>query len=384
MRKSIVIISIIIIAVLAVLKMADYSITARGDFEVLNVVMENSFISSSKLWFVTEKGELYTRESKWDESTLSETGVIVRRAIDEGFGIYALSTSNQYSGPIYVIKNDGTLWELIEDDNQYTLAKVNGIENCVKVIAGAEHIVALTSDGAVYTWGDNKYGQLGDDSAISRKLPKRIKKLSKIIDVSAGSNHCMALDNNGKVYTWGDNIVGQIGDGSFAGTEEERKRSSVHPVEGLSDIAQISTGDSWCAVLSKNGDVFHWGSRGGVQNSDCLPSPDRVASLTDIVQISAFGGHSLALSSSGELWSWGSIRFVFDGGWDPPRRIAEFPDDSIILAGLRDTVITSNNGIWQGNIAIIDGAGSAPYWSGKFVQVFTEEDVQNYEIRIGN
>ena len=344
----------------------------------------NTIISSnSKLWFVTEKGELFTRKSDWDFRTLSETNVAINKIINEGADIQALSSPSSYSKLIFAIKNDGTVWQLIEnpDTNQYSLEKVNGIENCIKIINGEKHIMVLTSDGFVYAWGDNTYGQLGDGTNENRDTPKKIPALSDIVDISSGSHHCMALSRSGEVYTWGDNVQGQIGNGSYANSEEERNHNSVYQVEALSDIIQISAGGALCMALQKDGTVYDWGSRNtGVF---CLPTPTEVKSLENIVQISAHGLHGLALSSSGELWRWGSVDAIPGEGMHLPRKMADFPNAIEIIAGEQDIVVTKDNEIWQGFMAILDETDVDPCYSGKFLCIFSKEDVQEYGIKLG-
>jgi len=328
---------------------------------------------SKPLWVITEKGEVFTRTSAWDLGTQSETNVEISKIIDEGSDICALSNPSNYSKLIFAIKTDGTVWQLIEipDANQYNLEKVSGIENCIKISSGEKHVMALTSDGSVYTWGDNTYGQLGDGTNENQDTPKKIQKLSNIVDISSGSHHCMALSKNGKVYTWGDNIEGQIGNGRYATSEEDRSHNSVYQVKALSDVIQISAGDSWCVALKKDGTVFDWGTRLAV--GYCLPDPTKVEDLANIVEISANGSHALALSSSGELWRWGSVVSVPGWGMDLPRKMADFPDAVEIVAGWRDIVITEDSKIWQGVTAKLHETDIDPCYSGKFIFVLSKE-----------
>jgi len=83
------------------------------------------------------------------------------------------------------------------------------------VAAGNTHTVVIkTSDGTVWCWGANSYGQLGDSSTTQRKTPVQAGSLSGITAVAAGANHTLALKSDGKVYAWGYNLYGQLGDGT--------------------------------------------------------------------------------------------------------------------------------------------------------------------------
>jgi len=97
------------------------------------------------------------------------------------------------------------------------------------VDSGFNHSIALAVDGTVYTWGDNTYGQLGDgarptDGLIPVKVPKGDyggttclgdALGNKITAVALGANHSIALDEADRVYTWGNNTYGQLGDNTF-------------------------------------------------------------------------------------------------------------------------------------------------------------------------
>ena len=88
------------------------------------------------------------------------------------------------------------------------------------VSAGGGHSIALRSDGAVYAWGANGNGQLGDGTTSDRsravlteagEIPSGVT----LQQVSAGGSHSLGLGSDGKVYAWGANGYGQLGDGTW-------------------------------------------------------------------------------------------------------------------------------------------------------------------------
>ena len=91
-----------------------------------------------------------------------------------------------------------------------------------KVAAGYNHGVALKSDGTVWTWGYNGYGQLGDGTTANKAIPMQVKGaggsdyLTDVVDIEAGYHHGIALKSDGSVWTWGYNYYGQLGDGTTA------------------------------------------------------------------------------------------------------------------------------------------------------------------------
>ena len=81
--------------------------------------------------------------------------------------------------------------------------------------AGYTHTVVIkTSNGSVWCWGANSFGQLGDSSTTQRKTPVQAGTLTGVIAVAAGANHTLALKSDGTVWAWGYNLYGQLGDGT--------------------------------------------------------------------------------------------------------------------------------------------------------------------------
>ncbi len=98
-----------------------------------------------------------------------------------------------------------------------------GIPGVVTAIsAGLDHSLAII-DGAVYAWGYNYYGQLGNgadllnDAAnptLQAVLDQNSVPLSNIATIIATGHHCIAVDTTGNIWTWGNDLYGQLGDGT--------------------------------------------------------------------------------------------------------------------------------------------------------------------------
>ena len=130
-----------------------------------------------------------------------------------------------------------------------------------RVCAGAKFTVGLTYDGDIYSWGDNSYGQLGEERDTDK--PKMIEGLklrrrhhAGIVNMSCGARHSLAVNSSGQVLSWGWNEFGQLGSG------DTHALMGVHPV--LGDLAgqhvcQVSAGFRHSAALTGDGDIFVWG-----------------------------------------------------------------------------------------------------------------------------
>ncbi len=94
---------------------------------------------------------------------------------------------------------------------------VPGLSSVVQLAAGEAHTCARTSAGQVYCWGLNNNGQLGDGTTLNRQAPTLVALPSGVTGftrIAAGSLHTCGLTASGALYCWGDNLLGQLGDGT--------------------------------------------------------------------------------------------------------------------------------------------------------------------------
>ena len=74
--------------------------------------------------------------------------------------------------------------------------------------------MAIKTDGTLFAWGLNTYGQLGDGTYEDKTQPTMIGTDNDWAFVSAGHGHTLALKTDGTIYAWGSNQEGELGDGS--------------------------------------------------------------------------------------------------------------------------------------------------------------------------
>lgn len=92
------------------------------------------------------------------------------------------------------------------------------LNSIIKIDGGNYHSLALKDDGTVWAWGKNGSGQLGDGTISSpqerRTFPVKALNLEnkKITQISAGAENSLALQDDGTIWAWGDNEYGQLGD----------------------------------------------------------------------------------------------------------------------------------------------------------------------------
>ena len=90
-----------------------------------------------------------------------------------------------------------------------------GGERAVSVSAGDFHSLALTADGAVWSWGYGEDGQLGHGDWQDQLLPKKVEAFAgqHVVAVSVGGTHSLALTADGAVWSWGWGTYGKLGHG---------------------------------------------------------------------------------------------------------------------------------------------------------------------------
>ena len=180
---------------------------------------------------------------------------------------------------------------------------VRSLTGVAFVAAGQNHSLALKGSGAVWAWGDNSAGQLGDGTTTTRRLPFKVPGLSNITAIAAGS-HSLAVGAGGAVWAWGANGSGQLGDGSTS------NRTAPVQVQGLSGVKSVAAGGDFSVALKTDGTVWAWGANGSGQlgNGTTTPrnAPVQVQGLTNVVAVAAGRAHALALRGDGTVWSWGA------------------------------------------------------------------------------
>ncbi|MGH3486637.1 MAG: RCC1 domain-containing protein [Actinopolymorphaceae bacterium] len=187
------------------------------------------------------------------------------------------------------------------------------------VAAGYSHNLALTDTGEVYSWGNNDFGQLGDGTNSSRSSPELVPFPvgTTVTQIAAGALHSLALTSTGAVYAWGANWSGGLGDGTTT--------DSATPV-----AADVPVGDTVTAVaggflhslaLTSDGDVLSWGSNATGQLGDgttidrLVPVEVHLPVGVDAIDVAGGAEHSLAVTSTGTALGWGGNQYgaVGDG-----------------------------------------------------------------------
>jgi alpha-tubulin suppressor-like RCC1 family protein len=215
------------------------------------------------------------------------------------------------------IKADGTLW--MWGWNSYGQLGNNTVthrSSPVQTTAGGTnwkqvtpgyHTLAVKTDNTLWACGYNSSGQLGDNT--------RTNKSTFVQTVSAGTNwkqastsyySSAAIKTDGTLWTWGDNQYGQLGDNTRI-----PKSSPVQTVAGGTNWKQVSCSDYGVLAIKTDGTLWSWGANFngslGDNTTNHASSPvQTVAGGTNWKQVAAGSMHNAAIKTDGTLWMWGS------------------------------------------------------------------------------
>lgn len=212
------------------------------------------------------------------------------------------------------IKTDGTLWAWGRNseaqlgdgtnNNSNVPIQIGTDNNWVAVSAGSEHNLAKKSNGTLWAWGGNTYGQCGN--AIppnSVATPQQVGTATNWQNISAVSYHSLATQADGSLWAWGLNLDGQLGDGTYT------NRDVPTAIGFDNDWGQITTGWNHSIAIKTDGTIWAWGDNNFGQLGDGTNTnqnrPIKIGTATNWQSITAGEGHSMAIKTNGTLWGWG-------------------------------------------------------------------------------
>jgi alpha-tubulin suppressor-like RCC1 family protein len=258
------------------------------------------------------------------------------------------------------LAEDGTLWAWGANDagqlgiggtnDAWTPTLVSGVSGVAAIAAGANHSLVVKTDGTIWAWGANDTFQLARTDPAPSTVPIEITALSGIAQVAAGSGFSAVLKTDGAatgaVWAWGRNDYGQLGN--------SLRTTPTHvPARGVEGAVQISAGDEHGLALRSDGHLWAWGSGRAYQLGHGIvfgqpgwdgPGPNETQAVTDAVLAVAGGRRSFAVTrpplGAFGLWAWGLNTGQIGDGTTSSYRL--YPAPTLLRDGLRVGAGTSH------------------------------------------
>jgi alpha-tubulin suppressor-like RCC1 family protein len=118
---------------------------------------------------------------------------------------------------------------------------LNG-QSFASIVAGRSHTLALDTQGGIWTWGDNTYGQLGNNTTISSAAAVKVQVTGvSWAAVGTAGDASLAITTDGFLYTWGRNDLNQLGDGTII-NRSSPAQAGVISETSFNSWSVISTG----------------------------------------------------------------------------------------------------------------------------------------------
>lgn len=246
--------------------------------------------------------------------------------IEFGYTHSSLITS---LGKVYIWGNNssaqlgnGTIDNSANPVNITSFFALDNEEKIVDISLGYVHSLALSSSGRLFAWGNNANGQIGDGTNELHTTPHDITGFlnlntnEKIIKVSAGEFHSAAITSQGRLFTWGKNNYGQIGNNSLNKQIIPLDITNSFALNENDIFSYLTLGDSYSMAVTESKRVYIWGSLTDgfvtpVETGDYYLIPHELTNEIELspyeqfISVSSGGEHTALITSKGRLLIWG-------------------------------------------------------------------------------
>lgn len=243
------------------------------------------------------------------------------------------------------LRDDGTVWAWgnAPGTGFDTASQVPDLTGVAEVAAGLGVAYARKDDGTVWAWGHNGFGALGNGAPedAASATPVQVSGLTGVQRIAAGIYGALALRSDGTVWSWGDNRQGQLGHGTVGGDgcyvypPTGNCSSNVpHQVVGLTGVTAVGADSGHGFAVKSDGTAWSWGDnhRGSLGSGSACETcatgtPVQVTGLTNARAITGFQDGGYALDADGRVWAWGDNQRLALGGAEgtPPGGFSALP-----------------------------------------------------------
>ena len=189
------------------------------------------------------------------------------------------------------------------------------------IAVGNEFVCAIASDNNVYCWGNNIYGQLGNNSFVNSDIPVAVTtsgilsgKTAKELSVGAyGQSACIIASDN-SVYCWGSNASGALGNNSTTNSSVAVRVVNTGALSGKT-VQSLASGYNHTCVVASDNNAYCWGDNGfgALGNNSSTDSLVPVAVTASgalagktIRSIAVANNHACVIASDNNPYCWGN------------------------------------------------------------------------------
>lgn len=326
--------------------------------QVFNTLLEENNIVDNYLTKFTKANTSYTLGAEnLGNIKYAECGVNFSCLVDDNNIVFTAGIFNESLG-----RTNPDAYAL----NEFVVEGLPTNINIVQLSCGTSHCFILSSQGDLYCWGNNTYGQLGLGDQIDRYSVNIVPRINNIPwkYISCGYKHTLAINNSGHLYACGDNFYGQLGTGS-----NNFQETSFVKIDGFVGVPQMAVGGfNHSLLLTKNinntTNLYSCGSNFdgelglGQINSNKYKTYNKIlgeVASKNIVKIAAGAAFNYVLTDDNLVYACGENIYRQISNINQEYRISNF---ILIQSGIKDISLGANHAIYLTNDNELYGLGN--------------------------
>jgi len=269
-------------------------------------------------WGANEYGILGLNNRTKYSSPIQVPGSSIWKASGSGQNEIRLTSSNYGK---FAIKNDGTLWSWgfnnsgvlgINQPGPSARSSPTQIPGTTwsSLAGGWNAMAAVKTDNTLWIWGNNQYGELGQNNLVQYSSPIQIPG-TNWSSASSGAANFMARKTDGTLWSWGYGTHGRLAQNNNVA------HSSPVQIPGTNWSEQYTMNQTTMTAIKTDGTLWAWGRNyeGQLGQNQAYPgrnaasSPIQVGSGSDWAILAKAAAHKtrnpIAIKTDGSLWTWG-------------------------------------------------------------------------------